>query len=442
MRLYTKGIFGLLFLFQLFYAEGRAQASVAPLAPGYYVVVAAYRLGQDAYAKNYINSINKEGIDAQYGADIGRKYLYVYLDYYKDFDESIKEMLAARKQAGFEEAWVRVMKGELDASVNLLTKAESDKEKSSVAVVASKEKAVIIPDRVGEEHESEHKENGSNENNESAIGKVEEEVPVAVLEPKENILEEKVSKEENPITEPKPVAEASVYLSLYNATNNDQIEGEVEIVDVDRTRLINKVEGNEYISLPDPKSKSGKISLIANVFGYRPIQYNLYYNQVPDDSTSHFMEWVDNHYVIKFGLSRYHKGDIHTLYNVFFYNDAAIMLPESKYQLNSLLTMMNENLKYRIKLHGHTNGNARGRLISMGPSKSFFSLANDVKDGTGSAKELSRQRAEVIKEWLVSQGIADDRIEIKAWGGGRMIYDKNSVNAKKNVRVDVEILEE
>jgi hypothetical protein len=38
--------------------------------------------------------------------------------------------------------------------------------------------------------------------------------------------------------------------------------------------------------------------------------------------------------------------------------------------------------------------------------------------------------------------VAGDRIEIKAWGGGRMIHDKNSVNAKKNVRVDVEILEE
>lgn len=441
MRICTRGILALLFLSQLLYTEGRAQTSMAPLAPGYYVVIAAYRLGQDAYAKNYINSINKEGIDAQYGADMGRKYLYVYLDYYKDFDESIREMLAARKKAGFEEAWVRVMKGELDTNVNLLTKAEPDEEKLSEDLVASKERAVIIPDRVEEELESEHIENESNENNESAKNKVETEVPVAQVESNENTLAEKVTTED-PITAPKPVAEASVYLSLYNATNNDQVEGEVEIVDVDRTRLINMVEGNEYISLPDPKSKSGKISLIANVFGYRPIQHNIYYNQVPDDSTSYFMEWVDNHYVVKFGLSRYHKGDIHTLFNVFFYNDAAIMLPESKYQLNSLLTMMNENPKYKIMLHGHTNGKARGRIITMGSSKSFFSLTNDVKVGTGSAKELSWQRAEVIKEWLISEGIAEDRIKIKAWGGGRMIYDKNSVNAKKNVRVDVEILEE
>ncbi|MBX2942053.1 MAG: OmpA family protein [Cyclobacteriaceae bacterium] len=436
MHLYARGIFTLLFLSQFFCIESRAQSSTPSLTPGYYVVVAVYRLGQEAYAESYINSIDKEGIDAQYGADIRRKYLYVYLDYYKDFDESIKEMLTARKKTGFEQAWVRVMKDDLDTNINLLTKAESEKEQS--VVIASKEKTVIIPDEIEKKAEAEIDENVSNVESKPIINEIE----------KEQIIEELASKENAPTLEeavtatPKSVAAASVYLSLYNSTNNHQIEGEVEVIDVDRARLVDKVKGNENINLPDPKSKSGKISLIANVFGYRPIQHEIYYNRIPDDSTNHFIEWSDNHYVIKFGMSRYHKGDIHTLYNVFFYNDAAIMLPESKYQLNSLLTMMNENPNYRIKLHGHTNGNARGRIITMGPSKSFFSLANDVKDGTGSAKELSKQRAEVIKYWLVSQGVAADRIEIKAWGGGRMIYDKNSVNAKKNVRVDVEILEE
>ncbi len=59
-----------------------------------------------------------------------------------------------------------------------------------------------------------------------------------------------------------------------------------------------------------------------------------------------------------------------------------------------------------------------------------------------SAKDLSYNRAEVIKEYLVANGIAADRVEIKAWGGKRPIYDKRSANAKKNVRVEVEILAE
>lgn len=437
MRFPSKGIFIVLFLSQFLYFEGRAQTVGAPLASGYYVVVAAYRLGQDTYAQNYINRISKHGIDAKYGADTKRNFLYVYLDYFEDFDASIKEMLETRKKAGFEEAWVRIMKGELDTKVEMIA--------STAPVVETKEEPEAVPNgtivEVPQKTAAMQEPTQPESNPEESV--MEEEV--AEVEAAENAVSEVTEEEiieEDPITEPKPVAEASVYLSLFNATNNNQIEGEVEVIDIDRARLVEKVKGNEYTTLPDPKSKTGRISLIANVFGYRPVQHTILYGQVPNDSTSHFMEWAGNHYVVKFDMVRYHKGDINTLYNVFFYNDAAIMLPESKYQLNNLLTMMQENPNYRIMLHGHTNGNSRGRIITMGPSKSFFALANDVNDGSGSAKELSKQRAIVIKEWLVLQGIAEDRIEVKAWGGGRMIHDKNSVNAKKNVRVDVEILEE
>jgi outer membrane protein OmpA-like peptidoglycan-associated protein len=61
---------------------------------------------------------------------------------------------------------------------------------------------------------------------------------------------------------------------------------------------------------------------------------------------------------------------------------------------------------------------------------------------TGSAKDLSYDRAGIVKEYLVSNSIDPTRIELKAWGGRKPLYDKNSSNAKKNVRVVVEILEE
>jgi outer membrane protein OmpA-like peptidoglycan-associated protein len=141
-------------------------------------------------------------------------------------------------------------------------------------------------------------------------------------------------------------------------------------------------------------------------------------------------------------MVRYLAGDIATLYQVYFYNDAAIMLPESKYQLEELRALMNENPKYRIRLHGHTNGNYNGKIVSVGPSQDFFSLQNDVVTTTGSAKRLSELRADVIRDYLVANGIQTDRIEIKAWGGKRPIYDKKSANAKKNVRVEVEILQD
>jgi outer membrane protein OmpA-like peptidoglycan-associated protein len=44
--------------------------------------------------------------------------------------------------------------------------------------------------------------------------------------------------------------------------------------------------------------------------------------------------------------------------------------------------------------------------------------------------------------WLVDQGIDDARILVKGWGGSRMIHDKSSSFARKNIRVDVEVVED
>jgi len=44
--------------------------------------------------------------------------------------------------------------------------------------------------------------------------------------------------------------------------------------------------------------------------------------------------------------------------------------------------------------------------------------------------------------WLVDQGIDDRRVTVRGWGGSRMIHDKNSAHARKNIRVDVEVVEE
>ena len=48
------------------------------------------------------------------------------------------------------------------------------------------------------------------------------------------------------------------------------------------------------------------------------------------------------------------------------------MLPESKYELNSLLQLMNENSRYRISLHGHTNGNYTGKIFDGRPREKLL----------------------------------------------------------------------
>ena len=116
------------------------------------------------------------------------------------------------------------------------------------------------------------------------------------------------------------------------------------------------------------------------------------------------------------------------------------MRPESRYEVTSLLEMLQENPNYKIKIHGHTNGGSHGKIIFMGDSKNFFSLTG-TEDGFGSAKKLSEERAKIIREFLVSGGIDENRMQIRAWGGKRPIHDKHHTRAQENVRVEIEILE-
>ena len=71
------------------------------------------------------------------------------------------------------------------------------------------------------------------------------------------------------------------------------------------------------------------------------------------------------------------QGDIATLYNVYYYNDAAVMLL-NQYELTSLVDMMKENPNYKIRLHGHTNGNYHGKFWFLG-WKNFFSMDGVVQ---------------------------------------------------------------
>jgi outer membrane protein OmpA-like peptidoglycan-associated protein len=227
---------------------------------------------------------------------------------------------------------------------------------------------------------------------------------------------------------------------IIRQSDQKKLQGDVDLIDVDRTRKMGTYKGNMIVKVASPASKSGNMALICEVFGYRKVQRELNYSD--PESGDDVIRDATGSVVVPFELTRLRKGDVAIMYNVYFFKDASIMRPESRYEVNSLLDMLNENQKYKIRLHGHTNGNATGKVISMGKgSDAFFALA-DTKEGFGSAKQLSEERATIIRAYLIKNGIDPSRMEIKAWGGKKPIHDKMSPRAAENVRVEVEILED
>lgn len=233
------------------------------------------------------------------------------------------------------------------------------------------------------------------------------------------------------------IAGKNFLFKIFRSVDQKDVQGEVKVIDADKTKKIGTYKGNTEVKVVSPGNKSGEVSLLCEVFGYRKSQKNINYNAPAGDDIS---TDENNNTVIPFELVRLQKGDIAVMYNVYFFKDAGVMRPESRYEINSLLEMLKENPNYKIKIHGHTNGGAAGKIISLGESKNFFSLT-DTRDGFGSAKKLSYERSKVIRDYLVANGIPETQMQIKAWGGKRPIHDKHHTRASENVRVEVEILE-
>jgi outer membrane protein OmpA-like peptidoglycan-associated protein len=412
------------------------------LAAGYYIVVAAYDNTRESYAEHYTKTLVDKGFTAAYGFNSSRNLFFVYLEKYLNLKDALNNMYALRRTSKFSDAWVRVVLGVISQPGELarpITIAEESTEAEAATVAALestdklvKQEAIQQKETAKAERIAEQKAIEIAKHSTAEIETVTT-APINVVEE----IEEKIVQHY-----PTTLGNTDVFLSLFNATNNRIIDGDVMVIDTDRGRLIKIVKGNEYMTLPDPKNQSGKISLICDVFGYRKLQHEINFKNPEADTALAYFDMMGLSFVMTFDLVRYRKGDIQTLSHVYFYNDAAIMLPESRYEINVLLQMMNESPTMKIRLHGHTNGHYSGKIIKMGPEKNFFSIGKDAVDKMGSAKDLSYERAEIIKEYLMANNIAADRIVVKGWGGKKPLFDKHSANAKKNVRVEVEVVAE
>jgi outer membrane protein OmpA-like peptidoglycan-associated protein len=212
---------------------------------------------------------------------------------------------------------------------------------------------------------------------------------------------------------------------------------EITVIDLGSQKKEYVLEGNKEVSFR-AVNQTGDIRLECDLVGFRKVVHNINFK---DPAATDGVTIANDRITVPFELIRMKKGDHSILYNVFFYKDAAIMRQESKFDLDGLLAMMKENANYKIKIHGHTNGNASGRILEVGESGNFFAL-NGAREGGGSAKKLSEKRAAVIKEYLAKEGVDPARMTIKAWGGKKPLYDKHHTQASSNVRVEVEVVEE
>ncbi|HCW06849.1 MAG TPA: hypothetical protein DGG95_05735 [Cytophagales bacterium] len=109
------------------------------------------------------------------------------------------------------------------------------------------------------------------------------------------------------------------------------------------------------------------------------------------------------------------------LNHLIFDSGRSTIKPESYMELDQLVAFMKVNPDIEIQLEGHTDN--RGNA-----AKNF---------------QLSQDRVEVVKKYLVKQGISKKRIQTKAFGGSQPITTEDSESARAlNRRVEMRILKD
>lgn len=407
---------GLIFMLALVFASVLSSLAnpVQPEGKSNYVVIGAFAVRE--HAAIWVETAKKLDLEAQFDLNPTRKLYYVYVLETTDWDLAVFEAKKLRSRSQFNDTWVFTgTLGDNQATAGVDKNPETEKE------------LVMLPAR----------EAGPEENKEVAEVKVEaprQDPGIGEKAPVENKVEPAGVVANNEKREEESGGKGFIFKVTFEGK---PMTGDVDLVDGTRLTKVASYETNKRIYLK-PVNTTGKVEARCQIFGYRKAQVNFNYNQ-PETTEGVTIE--DGNVVIPFDLVKLKKGDFAIMYNVFFYKDAAIMRPESQYEVKTLLTMLNENPRLKIRLHGHTNGGSAGKILEVGESKNFFSLSG-AKEGFGSAKALSEERAGVIRQYLMAEGIDGSRVEVKAWGGKKPIHDKKSNKAHENVRVEVEILED
>jgi outer membrane protein OmpA-like peptidoglycan-associated protein len=371
---------------------------LSEIQTGNYLVVGTFSYLSNA--KKYTNLLRSGANYAQLAYCPSNSHYYVYLLNSSDINKVRKERDKVRKEGRFHDAWVL----SLDANKNL--KAEGKQ-------------------KFGNNLKSE----STNERTEGGKLDADEETPIVFSNNKSG--------------KKSAMKELKIYVNSYDANTYKELASNVKVIYGEQDKLAGTMQSHALRTIEVPVDEISEIQLECQVFGYRKNIHDLNINKPLTEESKEFMQVSGDSLIVNFELIPYKKGDIFIMYNVFFHNDAAIMQPRSAYEANSLLAMMKQNDKLKIKLHGHTNGNAFGKLIKMSDKDAdFFNLRPTNESGVGSAKKLSYERALTIKKYLVAEGVDESRIEVEGWGGKKMIYQNDANEAKKNARVEVEILQD
>jgi outer membrane protein OmpA-like peptidoglycan-associated protein len=372
----------------------------------YYVVIGAF--AKESNAKKFSGFARSRFFQATYELNPVKNLFYVYVIKSSVKKEAIDQVLILQKEETFKDSWV--FTGNLGTAP--VTNPVVEVKAIPVNTAPQATESIPTTDTV------------SHTKTETAI------IDSAnVTEPEVKMANEAAPRK----------AKGKFFKFAILTSTGEPFAGNVHHVDLKKGKDIASYKSNEYSDVLRPANREEPMTIVCGIFGYKEVTQLVDYTnpQITPGATQD----ENGIWTIPFTLERLKKGDVSVMYDVSFYKDAVVMLPRSQEELDELVSMMSSNANYKIKIHGHCNGTAKRKIIALGKPKNYFDVKGS-KQKNGTSKELSRERAEAVLQYLVEHGIDQSRMDIMAWGGTNMLVSETSSSAKLNDRIEIEILED
>lgn len=225
------------------------------------------------------------------------------------------------------------------------------------------------------------------------------------------------------------------YFKVVRKDDGKEISGNLQLQEAAGATQFQVVKSGEIVYLEEPRNRRGAYTIVALLPGYRQSSLVFGYFNPPIATGS------KNEEIVTLTLEKARAGDYIDFNNVRFVKNSSIMRPVSQAELDELVNLLKENLKYKIKIYGFCNGTQDRESYTMGTSTNFFAMDPKTnKKETISSKELSEARAENVKAYLVKQGVDASRISTKGEGGKVPLYLESGTMGQYNDRIEIEFV--
>ena len=385
----------LLVIFPSSAQENHDHAAIG-LDPGYYLIVGAYSINKEEIAEQYAAEMISKGYKAKVDYFPRKNFYFVYIDYYTDFNESIKGLFSYRRNKELKDCWVYVM-----SQTEQIDRAQNQQLTSGLSDMFASRFSSSSDDSTRINSEESSQENLKNS--------------------KEDYVPLKTRHED-----PKPRLSTPLFISFFDARTGTDTPGKVEIIDGTNRDQLMTTNANEIVEFKDPENGTGEIILRSNALGFKQLELGLNYYEPLEDEDRPYITNIGDTVIVNFELERYNKGETMPVPNILYHEGSVVFKQECRDDLNQLKEMMSTVPTLKIQVQCYALKEPPGSIKTLpSDANAFFDILNATRAINVSAKKYSQLRSELIKSYLVKNGIDPDRISTKGFGTGKKQMNSN-----------------